>query len=139
MPLITNPLNDSVSINFKEDVKGYMLYYAGYILSNETPIVYPNAGYKAYNKRMAFANLVKSNPNLYVDTASFYVAQLEPSMLANVTNMGQSLYRYFFDSNPSGRPILEMEATISGFNHVGQTSGRSIWDVLAGVNQTDLI
>jgi hypothetical protein len=139
MPLIINPLIDSQSISFKEDVKGFLLYYAGYILSNEVPIVYPNAGYKAYNKRMAFANLVKNNPALYVDSASFYVAQLEPSMNVVVLNAGQTLFRHFWDSNPTGKPIFECEATIAQYNHVGVTSGRSIWDVLSGVNQSDLI
>lgn len=139
MPLIINPLNESQSPTFKEEVKGFMLFYAGVVLTQETPIVYPNAGYKAYNKRVAFANLVKNNPNLYVDSAAFYVAQLEVGMQTNLINTGQSLFRYFWDNNPTGRYILESEASIANYNHVGTTSGRSIWDVLAGVNQSDLI
>lgn len=139
MALVLNPNLQSDSTSFQEDVKESLRSYAGLVLSTETPILAPNPGFKAYNKRVAFAEKAKLNPELYTEQAASFISELDSSMINNVINANQILYRWFLDANPSGRNIFECEKTISTYNHVGTTSGRSIFDVLASVNQSDLI
>lgn len=139
MPLVTNPNLQSDSSSFKSDVEEALRQYAGLVLSTETPIIAPSAGYKAYNKRVAFAEKAKLNPALYADQAADYISELDSNMINTVLNAGQILYRWFWDSNPTGRNIFELEKSVANYNHVGTTSGKSIFDVLASVNQSDLI
>jgi hypothetical protein len=122
-----------------EAVIGALQTYAATVL-NEQPIVFPNPGYEAYNKRVAFAALAVHNPQAYAEQAAVYIEQVTNGLIAESQNNSVQPYNYIIEQNPSGKSLFEADAnqraTVSS---VGRTSGNSIFDVLAGVNQSDLV
>lgn len=99
---------------------------------NETPILYPNTGYKAYQKRTELAAKVIANPLEYGKRAAPLVEIAYPNILFEIeANQNQRLHRYLLD-NRFAEWSYEFA---SGPNSA--SIGRQIWDALAGVNQGD--
>jgi len=73
-----NPISVSKSPILQIAVKQCMIEYAIQIMTLEEPILSPDLGYKAYDKRMALAKLVVQNPDMYVEMDSRLVATIYP-------------------------------------------------------------
>jgi hypothetical protein len=122
-----------------EAAKGALQAFAATVLV-ETAIVAPTPGYKAYNKRVAFAALAIHNPALYAEQAAVYVEQVSNGSVAEAQATNVPLFNYLQGQNPSTFNFFEVDATQrASLNNVGRTSGNSIFDVLAGVNAGDLL
>lgn len=140
MPTIIDAASSAKNPIIIQAVTDNLQQYAAQALGNEAPIVAPNAGYKAYNKRMAFAKLATLNPEQYGSDAAVFIEQITNGLIIEARNNNVPEYNYILEQNPSGKSLMEADATQrANISHVGQTSGRSVFDVLAGVTQADLI
>jgi hypothetical protein len=121
-------------------ITAHIAEYADSVLGVETPIVSPNAGYKAYNKRVALAVNVNNAPELYASKFAVDFVTIGNDIVLEAQNNNIPLLNYLRDGNPMAKPACEADSTTgSSWQHVGQISGRSVWDSVAGVNQADLI
>lgn len=136
MPSIQNPFSLANSENFKNAVKGALFQYAGNVLRNEAPIVSPNTGYKAYDKRMAFAAKVIQNPDLYATQAAALVALTDS--LNEIDEHAN--FRWMYQDNGSGGNVMNWRGEVAD-QSVGDTYNGTltIFDALSGVNKGDLI
>ena len=99
---------------------------------SETPILYPNAGYKAYQKRTELAAKVIANPLEYGKRAAVLAEIAYANIVWDVeVNQNQRLQRYLVD-NRFGEWSYEFGGGASP-----ASVGKQIWDALAGVNQGD--
>ena len=99
---------------------------------SETPILYPNAGYKAYQKRTELAAKVIANPLEYGKRAAVLAEIAYANIVWDVeVNQNQRLQRYLVDNN-FGEWGYEFGGGASP-----TSIGKQIWDALAGVNQGD--
>lgn len=108
--------------------------YAGIILSTETP--FQNVGasnYDAYNKRMALA---KEAIDTKGKTLGTRLAVLVITIDASIVAGGQANFDYLFTNNYCEQPVTQ-GGGLTGI--VPNTSGLQLWNILAGVNQLDLI
>lgn len=105
MPTILTPQSQVGDLYFQNAVSDLLQTFCSQLLLTDTPVLSPTAGYKAYQKRMAFAKKASKNPKAY---------------------------------NPAGANLLENEANI-GYNAVSVTSGRSIFEALAGITAEDYL
>jgi hypothetical protein len=139
MPQIIHAAASAHNPNIIQVAKDNLQVFAATVLV-EAAIVAPTAGYKAYNKRVAFANLALHNPAPYAYQAAVLIEQISNGSVQEAQNSNALLYNYILQDNPSGKPLFEADANQrSNISHVGRTAGTSIFDVLAGVNQLDLI
>jgi len=139
MPTILTPQSQAGDLDFQNAVSDLLQTFCSQLLLNDSPVLSPTAGYKAYQKRMAFAKKASKNPKAYVQQACTLISFLDSVMLSQtVQNQGVPLFRFLFSDNPAGANLLECEATI-GYNSVGVTSGRSIFEGLAGITQEDYL
>jgi hypothetical protein len=132
MPNIVNPEGLSKSPSLLSAVRSAILVYATEILNNESPVIAPNAGWKYSQKRIALAQQVLSNPDTFVEKATFFLATIHPSIVID----NQDNFRYLVMDNPMSQNFCVAEVTYGSYNSAKQ--GRSIWDNLAGVSQVDL-
>lgn len=142
MPTIQNPNFQSDNSSFKNDVEQILRQYSAYYILNESPIQAPSAGYKAYDKKIAFAQKAQSNPELYTDVAADLISALDSTMVSQTFSGSgvQDFFRFLYSDNPTGRNILEAQVGVaSGYNHVGTQSSKSIFEALAKVTQLDYI
>ena len=135
MPQITNPQSISKSTAVQSIVRSALLHYSTVVLNNQTPILSPNTGWKASQKRIQLAQNILSNVESYVEKAALFLGMIDPNIEVN----DSVRFRYLIDENPSNRHFCECTVSFGSWEHVGESSGKSIWDNLAGVTQTDLL
>jgi hypothetical protein len=138
MPANINPISISKSPIVQLAVKQCMIEWSTDILINETPIVSPNSGYKAYDKRMNLAKQVIQNPDMYVEIASRLVATIYPSIECD----GNANHRFLVSGNGKGLNFMRFQVIYDDFNENGGTPGeigQQLWDSLAGVTAADLL
>ena len=108
--------------------------YAGTILATEAP--FQNGGgtnYDAYNKRMALAKEAIDTKGKTLGTRmAVLVATIDASIIANQ----QANFDYLFNNNYCEQPVAQ-SGGLTGV--VPNTSGTQLWNILAGVNQLDLV
>lgn len=142
MPLILDPQNQIEIPEFKSGVRSLLVTFSSQLLLSDTPVLSPTAGYKAYQKRMAFAKKAKANPDAFLNEACILISNIDSVMVSNTVlnqnSTGVPLYRFLLSDNPSERNLLENHADI-GYNPVGVTSNRSIFEALAGITQEDYL
>lgn len=140
MPLILNPQTGSNDPELLSAVAGILRYAAARVLQ-EPAIVSPNTGFKAYKKRVDFAGLLVHNAEQFAPQAAVLINIIESQgVVYAAANANVVLYRYLQSDNPGSAIITDMDATqVASYSNVGSTSGKSIFDVLAGVNQSDII
>jgi hypothetical protein len=137
MPSTPNWIALSRNPVFKEAVKCELVRFSSEVLNQETPIISPNAGYKMYLKRMDFAARAVANPELYAEQVGRLVALCQPDVELNDWN-GQTPQDWM-TSNNTGQSVMTFEALRFNQSPVANTSGRQIFDNVAGVNQEDLL
>jgi hypothetical protein len=128
---------------FLNSVKAAMVSYATTVQKNFTPVVSPTPGYKAYDKQVAFARQAIQNPDLYVEAAARLILTNEP----NIEFITTDIITYLINGNSSGRNVFECivyrgDSPVNGWEQGYPASGSpgdTIWDALAGVNQSDFI
>lgn len=139
MPYIPNPLNQ-VDQEFKYAVKAVLEFYASEVLGQgvfSTPI----NGTLAYNKRQALATKMLHNSEQYVAQASTLISAIDYNMLNTGIQSGNGFFRYLIDGNPTGRCLLDNVAglgSLANYSFVGDNTGLSIFDKLAGITQGDM-
>ena len=138
MPTI-NPISVSKSPILQVAVKQCMIEFAISIQQNEVPVVSPNPGYKAYEKRMSLAKQVIQNPDMYVEMATRLVATIYP-LVELVDNA--NLYLYLSSENTTRKNFMSLRVQFSGDPtspnlEVGEI-GFQLWDTLSGVNLSDI-
>lgn len=131
-----SPISASKSPILQIAVKQCMIQYAIQIMTLEEPILSPDLGYKAYDKRMALAKLVVQNPDMYVEMASRLVATIYP-----LVETLEELDSYLTTGNGTGN-FMSLKVIYSGSPtepslEVGLI-GFQLWDALAGVIASDL-
>jgi hypothetical protein len=139
MPQIPNPQTVANSLDLQQAVQYAMLSYAAQILKDESPIVAPNQGYQMYAKRMSLANQVVQTFSAdsiapWAKRGATIVAMIQPDVVLNE----QATFRYMLQDNPTGRNCMESGFDLFQWNVQSNTSGRQMWDTLAGVTQLDL-
>ena len=139
MPFIQNPQNNVGSEELLAACKGILSYYSA-LVKQEAAVVSPNAGYKAYRKRVHLANIIHDNLDKYAVELAYHLGVISPTLIMDAQLNGIALYNYLLSDNPASRVALEMRAgDVANWNHVGNTSGDSIWDALANVNDEDML
>lgn len=135
MPSIPSPEGLSKSPLLQIAVKGALVEFAQNVLKNETPIVSPDPGYKAYEKRMALAAEIILAPDLYKEAGARLVAACQPDIEINE----QATYRYLIQDNPSNRNVFENEFSNAGGFQGSVAIDRQMFSQLAGVDLSDFI
>ena len=132
MPYLTNATEVAQNPELVSSCATALLDMAYRVQVNETPILYPNAGYKVYQKRTELATKVIANPMEYGKRAAVLAEIAYPNIVWDVNvNAGQDLHRYLIDNK-----FAEWDYTFA--SGASPTSvGKQIWDALAGVNQGD--
>ena len=139
MPYIPNPLNQTDQ-SFKYDVKALLITYASEVL-NQPLFTTPINGALAYSKRQALARKLLHNSDAYVEQASALLSNISFDMFHVAMKSSGGFFRFMVDGNPTGRCLLDNIAGFSSFanyNFVGDQSGISIFDKLAGITQEDM-
>lgn len=141
MATFLNPAALSTNPELRAGVSAHLTFYASSALANEAPIIPQSTGYKAYAKRMDLARRIIADVSPFVDTATRLAIQVGNDVYTDaVINSSVGVYRYLLDTNPSGKPFAEMDPSqLSAWTPVGTTSGKSVFDVLAGVSQLDWV
>ena len=138
MPSVTiNPISVSKSPILQIAVKQCMIEFATNIMINEVPILSPNEGYKAYDKRMALAKQVIQNPDLYVEMATRLVATIYPAIEYN----NQATRSVLVSDNSKGDNFMKFQVIYNDYDNTGGTVGEigtQLWDSLAGVIASDV-
>ena len=138
MPTITiNPISVSKSPILQIAVKQCMIEFATNIMIHEMPVVSPNEGYKAYDKRMALAKQVIQNPDLYVEMATRLVATIYPAIEYN----DQATRAFLVSENSIAENFMKFKVIYNDYENTGGTLGEigfQLWDSLAGVIASDL-
>ena len=138
MPTITiNPISVSKSPILQLAVKQCMIEFATNIMINEVPILSPNEGYKAYDKRMALAKQVIQNPDLYVEMATRLVATIYPAIEYN----DQATRAFLVSENSKAENFMKFKVIYNDYENTGGTLGEigsQLWDSLAGVIASDV-
>lgn len=135
--VIINPISVSKSPILQIAVKQCMIEFATNIMIHEMPVVSPNEGYKAYDKRMALAKQVIQNPDLYVEMATRLVATIYPAIEYN----GEATRAVLVSDNSKGDNFMKFQVIYNDYEHTGGTVGEigsQLWDSLAGVIASDL-
>ena len=139
MPYIPNPLNQTDQA-FKYDVKALLITYASEVL-NQPLFSTPLNGTLAYSKRQALARKLINNSDIYVEQASTLLSNISFDMFHVAMQSPGGFFRFMLDSNPTGRCLLDNIAGLSSlasYNFVGDQTGTSIFDKLAGITQEDM-
>ncbi len=137
MPLILNPSTQASAPDFRNAVKSHLVTYSATVLTTDPFVASPTPGYLAYQKRQAFANKAIQNPDTYLEQACVLLSNLDSVMLTQtLQSYTNELFRFIGSDNPVGRHLFECDPAI-GYSHVGITSGKSIFEVLAGISQLD--
>ena len=132
MPYLSNAVETAQNPKLISACATALLDTAYRVQVNESPVLYPNSGYKAYQKRTDLASKVIANPLEYGKRAASLAEITYPNIVFEVEgNQGQQLHRFLLD-NRFGEWRYEFAA---GANP--DSIGRQIWDALAGVNQGD--
>ena len=138
MPTITiNPISVSKSPILQLAVKQCMIEFATNIMINEVPILSPNEGYKAYDKRMALAKQVIQNPDLYVEMTTRLVATIYPAIEYN----DQATRAFLVSENSKAENFMKFKVIYNDYENTGGTLGEigsQLWDSLAGVIASDV-
>lgn len=134
MPTLSNPTGISKMESLKSAIKGVILVYAAKVLADETAITTGNPGNSAYKKRVLLARQVISNPDAWLEKFSVYVGVIDPTIETD----NNCNYRYLLSDNPTSRNFCEVEVSPATWSNAGTTSGKQMWDVIAGVSQEDL-
>lgn len=138
-PIYINPISISKSPTLQIAVKQCMIEFAVNILKTETPILSPDPGYKAYDKRMLLAKQVIQNPDMYVEMATRLVATIFP--LVEIIN-GSYLYLYLTSQNPVGKNFMSFIVQFSGDPSDPTLEegliGSQLWDALSEVYVSDI-
>ena len=135
--VIINPISVSKSPILQIAVKQCMIEFATNIMINEVPILSPNEGYKAYDKRMALAKQVIQNPDLYVEMATRLVATIYPAIEYN----NQATRSVLVSDNSKGDNFMKFQVIYNDYDNTGGTVGEigtQLWDSLAGVIASDV-
>ena len=143
MPTITiNPISVSKSPILQIAVKQCMIEFATNIMIHEMPVVSPNEGYKAYDKRMALAKQVIQNPDLYVEMATRLVATIYPAIeYNNQANICTATRAVLVSDNNKGDNFMKFQVIYNDYDNTGGTVGEigtQLWDSLAGLIASDL-
>jgi hypothetical protein len=139
MPIPISPASRAASVTLQLGVATYLQHYATKVLGYEAAIVAPNAGYRAYDKRVAFAERCISGAEKYAMAASLMFCKCDPDLEQNAQGNGVSVFQLLTGSS-QGFELAQADPTqLFSWTDMTQTSGKSIWDALAGVNQSDLI
>ena len=139
MPYIPNPLNQTDQA-FKYDVKALLITYASEVL-NQSQFSTPINGTLAYSKRQALARKLLHNSELYVEQASALLSNISFDMFHTAMQTSGGFFRFILDSNPTGKCLLDNIAglnSLANYNFVGDQTGTSIFDKLAGITQEDM-
>ena len=135
--VIINPISVSKSPILQLAVKQCMIEFATNIMINEVPILSPNEGYKAYDKRMALAKQVIQNPDLYVEMTTRLVATIYPAIEYN----DQATRAFLVSENSIAENFMKFKVIYNDYENTGGTLGEigtQLWDSLAGVIASDL-
>lgn len=138
MPQVMNPSSQSSSPVVLAVTADYLRHYAAKLLGSEAVITAPTLGYKAYDKRVDLAQRVLQDVKPFVHTAANLFAKLDADLEQNAAGANQSLFVYLAQ-NQSFEAADADASLVSGWNNVGTTSGKSIWDALASVSLADLV
>jgi hypothetical protein len=140
MPASNNPTETINNPLLLATAASTLRAYAAHALANEPPVSSPNAGYKAYSKRMNFARQSMANAEYYAPQAAFLLEKISNGVSNAARDANISMYLYITEQNGSGNSLFDCDADqVNNIANVGATSGKSVFDILAGVDQSDLI
>lgn len=138
MPASINPTSRAESKAMIAGSEAYLRHYAAKVLQ-EAPITSPAVGYKAYDKRIAFAERCIQAPEKEAQAAAFLFSKCDSNLEQDAQANGISIF-YFLTGATQGFELADADASlINQWSNVGTTSGKSVWDALSEVNQSDLI
>lgn len=132
MPYISNAAAAAKNDNLISACATALLGMAYQVQVNESPVAYPTAGYKVYQKRVELAKGVIANPMEYGKRAAVLAEMIYPNIVKDVEeNLNTPLHRYLIDNN-----FGMWDYTYATFA-TNASVGKQVWDALAGVNQGD--
>lgn len=135
MPFLPNAVNEAKHPELIQGAAYAAVAFVGQVLVNEAPVVFPNAGYKAYQKRTELAKRIVANPEEYGRQAAVYAATLRPNVVWDIQVNNEQIGRHLIDNR-----FMESDYTnIAGGFGGGAPIGRQVFDALAGVNASDLL
>lgn len=130
----TNPIVLSIC-------EGIIFQYASEVVLQEGK--FANSGgsglFTQYEKRQTVAKKIMENPKLYAKQLAYMIEMIEPNIYFNTAGSSTDLYRYLWDSNPTGKHVCEAFLDTANWTNVGNATGTSVFDAIAGISNADTL
>jgi hypothetical protein len=134
MPTPSNFTADADNRDLISACESVLVDFATTILISENPIVYPNAGYRAYQKRMLTAAKVKKNSVYFGKQMADLVCRAIPNFMQERVNNNEIIFNYLWNNRACEWDVTNI---YNGANPTG--IGRQLFDSLSDVDASDLL